>query len=66
MGRCCKTLHTPRARKPLRRLVWRQGSGRMAILALPGGVLVEQDLLSLEVTVVLVAPGAGHVLVQAL
>ena len=38
----------------------------MAVLALPGRVLVEEDLLSLEVAVVLVAPGAGHVLMQAL
>jgi len=60
--------HSPRSTKPERRsgvLLW-QGSGRMAALAFPGGVLVEKNAFALKFTVILMATGAWHVLVQAL
>jgi len=52
--------------KRLGRLAGRQGSRGMTAFALLGCVLVEQNVLAFEITVVLVAPGTGHVLMQAL
>src|SRR5882757_5381180 len=63
----CKVLHTTLgAVAYLRGLVWRQSSGRVAALTFLRRVLIEQNILTLEVAIVLVAPGAGHILMQAL
>ena len=51
---------------PLRRLVRRQCSRRVTAFALLRSVLIEEHVLALELALLFVASGTGHVLMQPL